>query len=194
MTWTIDRIKSLKTAEIIQLRANAHQRGHQDIVALCDEALATRPKAASRGKTKRQNELDGRPLVSRSKAFEMRGVKLRNTRWSWGGIRDSDGTVVFTVWANDIEKTDGTYRYLLFGPDRGGNRPWADTPGGKERLEHCKLAISQGEGEGLLIYGERRGWDLPLEEASKVTGADPHKVLRFKVHRDGEEYWATWGP
>ncbi|MGQ0511528.1 MAG: hypothetical protein ACT4P9_13040 [Betaproteobacteria bacterium] len=192
MSWTKVRIEALKAAEIRNLRANAHARGSQEVVALCDEVLVGRPKERTRGKAKRQHELDGRRLVSRSRAFEMRGVKLRNPRWSWGGIRESDGMVVFTVWATDVERAGDTNKYLLFGPDRGGDRPWSDSAGGKERLRHCEMAASSDEAEGILIYGERRGRDVPLEEVSKVTGADPQKVLRFKVHRHGEEYWAVW--
>ncbi len=192
MEWTKNRIEALQTSEVRQLRTNANARGNQEVVAMCDEVLVGRPPVRKPRKAKRQRELDGRPLVSRTKAFEMRGVKLRNTRWSWGGIRESDGSIVFTVWASDIEKTGGTCRYMLFGPDRGGDRPWSDTAGGKERLAHCRIAVQRGEAEGLLIYGERRGTDIPLDDVSKVTGADPQTVLRFRVERRGEEYWAVW--
>jgi len=190
--WTKARVDALKTEDVQQLRANAEARGNGDVVALCDEVLRERPATNIRRKITRQHELDGRPLVSRGKAFEMRGVKLHNPRWSWGGVRASDGVVVFTLWAADVETKGSTRRYMLFGPDRGGDRPWADTPGGKERLEHCRAALLRGNAEGLLIYGERRGRDLPLEEASHVSGADPYTVLRFRVERHGEEYWAVW--
>src|ERR1051325_1060378 len=139
MTWTKERISALKTLDVQQLRLNAEIRGNSDIASLCDEVLASRPLAGGKRKAKRQHELDGRPLVSRSKAFQMRGVKLRNPRWSWGGMRESDGIVVFTIWKNDIEKNGDTCRYELWGPNRGGNRPWSETPGGRERLEHCRI-------------------------------------------------------
>mgnify|MGYP000020474020 CR=1 FL=1 len=191
--WTKEKIAALPAKDIQQLRENALKRGSGDIVALCDEVLGSRPRPATRGRSTRQRELDGRPLVSRSKAFEMRGVKLHNPRWSWGGVRQSDGMVVFTVWAQDVEKADGARSYRLFGPSRGGDELWVDRPGGKERLQHCRLALERGEGEGLLIYGERRGQDVPFEEASRVSGADPYTTLRFKVEQRGEEYWAVWG-
>jgi len=81
---------------------------------------------------------------------------------------------------------------MLWGPNRGGDRPWSDSHGGRERLNQCQLASEKGAAEGVLIYGERRGGDLSIDEASKVTGADPHKVLRFHVHKEGDEYWAVW--
>lgn len=191
--WTKERVAALDTAAIRQLRANAANIGEDQIAALCDEALASRPRSSGARRTavKRESR-NGPQLVSRGKAFEMRGVKLHNPRWSWGGIRQADGTVVFTVWAKDIGAAGDTRKYMLFGPDRGGQRPWSDTPGGKERLRHCQLALSAGEAEGVLIYGERRGEDLPLDEVSRVSGADPHTVLRFRVVQEGDEFWAVW--
>jgi hypothetical protein len=47
--------------------------------------------------------------VGKTKAFAMRGGTLKNTRWSWGGIRPSDGVVVFTVWQDEIEDTASGY-------------------------------------------------------------------------------------
>jgi hypothetical protein len=192
MPWTKERIAELKSAEVRQLRTNAERLREHEVVALCDDVLSGRPKKSAPRKIKRQHELDARPLVSRSKAFEMRGVKLHNPRWSWGGIRPTDGTVVFTVWANEIQKDDNSCRYLLWAPNRDGSSPWSDRPGGKERLKHCQLALAHGSGEGVLIYGATSGLDVPPEEASTVTGADPNTVLRFEVRLEGEEYWAVW--
>src|SRR5688572_29398684 len=102
MIWTKERIAALNTAEIRQLRANAEKLLAHTVVSLCDDALSTRPKRSAARRAKRQHELDGRPLVSRKKAFEMQGVALRNPRWSWGGVRSADGTVVFTIWASEM--------------------------------------------------------------------------------------------
>lgn len=190
--WTKERVAALSAAEIRQLRANAERLGEQEVLVLCDEALRVRPHSTSRKEVKRQHEMDGRPLVSRKKAFELRGVTLRNPRWSWGGVR-TDGTVVFTIWANEMQVSGGNTRYLLWAPNRGGDKPWSDTPGGRERLEHCRLALTRGEAEGVLIYGQTQGGDLPMGEASRVSGADPNKVLRFTVKLEGEEYWGIWG-
>jgi hypothetical protein len=194
MAWTKERIAQLTTEEVRQLRVNAQRLGEREVLAMCDELLRTRPRGTSGRKVRRQKELDGRPLVSRKKAFEMRGVTLRNPRWSWGGIRSADGTVVLTIWANEIQPGNGVSRYMLWGPNRGGSQPWSDTPGGRERLEHCRLAVERGgEAEGVLIYGQTQGHDLPIGEASRVSGADPNKILRLKVQLEGDEYWATWG-
>lgn len=192
MNWTIEKVKALKPADIRQLRANAESRGIAEIVSLCDEALRslaqTRP---SRHSGRPRPASDGRPLVSRSKAFELRGVPLRNPRWSWGGIRN-DGSIVLTIWAKDIEVEGNRRRYLLYGQSSSGDRLLASTPGGRERLAHCEAALARGEAEGLLVYGERRGQDLPPDEPSRISGADPYTMLRFRVEKDGDKYWAVW--
>jgi hypothetical protein len=79
------------------------------------------------------------------------------------------------------------------GPIAVGNDLGPILRGGKERLKHCQLALARGEAEGLLIYGARRGQDVPLDEVSRVTGADPQTVLRFCVEQRDDEYWAVWG-
>ena len=193
MDWTKDRIEPLTTAEVRQLRANAETLGKVDVLALCDEVLSQRPKRALGHRAGRTRSRDDRHLVSRSKALETRGVILRNPSWSWGGVRRSDGAVIMTIWADDIQSSDGTCSCLLWAPNVKGSRPWSDKPGGRERLEHCRLALALGTAEGLLVYGERLEGKLPEDKASTVHGADPTTVLRFRVVRRGEEFWATWG-
>ena len=193
MDWTEDRIEPLSTAEVRQLRANAGALGKQDVVALCDGVLRHRPKGGGERHGGHTPVRDGRHLVSRSKAFEMRGVLLQDPTSSRGGVRRSDGTVVMTIWADDIRTADGTCSYLLWAPNVNGSRPWSDKPGGKERLEHCRRAVAHGAAEGLLVYGERLEGELPEDKASTVHGTDPNTVLRVLVTQRGEEFWATWG-
>jgi len=191
MKWNEEKIKKLAPSEVRQLKDNAERRGRDDVVRMCEFVLADRQKFHVESKTKAKKR-NGSRLVSRSKAFEMRGVTLRNKRWSWGGVRESDGAVVLTMWADSIVRQDGNSRYLLWAANTDGSRPWSDNAGGKERLRHCKLALEQGEAEGILIYGERRGKDLPPESSSKVHGADGATVIRFRVEQDGNEFWAVW--
>jgi hypothetical protein len=146
--------------------------------------------AARGGATAAKN---GRHLVSRSRAFEARGVFLQDTRGSWSGVRKSDGMVVMTIWAKSVESGDGACSYLLWAPNVDGSRPWSDKAAGKERLEHCRLALKQGGAEGLLVYGERLEGHLPEDKARTVQGVDPETVLRFKIEARGDEYWAVWG-
>jgi hypothetical protein len=190
--WTRERILQLGRQEIEQLRTNAETLGESAVAELCAEVLKSVPKrAAARGVAALAK--NGRHLISRSRAFEARGVFLQDTRGSWSGVRKSDGTVVMTIWAKSVESDDGTCSYLLWAPNVAGSRPWSDRAAGQERLEHCRLAIKQGGAEGLLVYGERLEGHLPEERARTVQGVDPETVLRFKVEARGEEYWAVWG-
>ena len=190
--WTRDRIESLSTLEVRQLGANATRLAETELAALCDEVLDARPhghppvrKVAARG--------EGRRLVSRAHALGLRGVTLRNQGWSRGGVRQGDGTVVFALWADDVQAADGVSHYLLWAPNVDGSRPWSDTPGGQERLEHCRLAAEGAAAEGLLVYGERLEGSLPDDKALSVRGADPHAVLTLRVEQRAGEYWASWG-
>jgi len=47
LDWTKDRIQTLTKPEVKQLRANAERLHEPEVVALCDEVLSGRPKAAA---------------------------------------------------------------------------------------------------------------------------------------------------
>lgn len=149
--WTKERIEKLSPGEIKSLRKNAGERGAEDVVALCDEVFSAKFKAAA-ARARREAPPKRHPrLVSRKKAMELRGVTLRNPRWSWGAIRPTDGMAVLTIWGDEIGETASGFESLLWGPNVDGSRPWSDSAGGRERLEHCRIAAAMGEGEGLLV-------------------------------------------
>ena len=191
--WTRERVERLRKPEIEQLRDNAGALGAQDVVVLCEEALRTLPKGGARGAKGTRQPKRPRRLISRIRAFEARGVFLQDARMSWGGVRKSDGAVVLGLWADAIESDDGSCRYLLWAPNAAGSRPWSDKAGGRERLEHCKLALEKGHAEALLVYGDRLEGYLPEDRTRSVHGVDPETVVPLKVERRGEEYWAVWG-
>jgi len=130
--------------------------------------------------------------VTRRNAFEPRGVML-SAPSSWGGIRPSDGTVVMSIWKDDIRSDNGVCRYLLWAPNQEGSRPWSDKPDGRERLEHCRLACERGSAEALLVYGEPLAGHIPEDRAATVSGIDPSVVLHIEVVLRDREYWAVWG-
>jgi hypothetical protein len=190
--WTIERIAKLAQREVSQLRTNAHALGKAQVVALCDEILQRSPAVDLATRRAQHRKAKGVRLVSRRNAFESRGVMLRALS-SWGGIRPSDGTVVFSLWKDDIRSERGLCSYLLWASNDKGARPWSDKPGGHERLEHCRQACEHGFAEALLVYGERLEGYLPEDRAASVTGIDPAVVLRVEVVLRGREYWAVWG-
>ena len=193
VAWTRERVDNLSKQEIQQLRTNAGNLGEQDVVALCDDALRALPKGGGKRDLALAKNGKARRLISRGKAFEARGVHLDDARGSWGGVRGSDGVVVMSLWADEVKSRDGACNYLLWAPNVDGTRPWSDTPSGQERLKHCQLALAGAGAEGLLVFGERLDGHLPEEKARSVHGIDPETVLRFKVEKQGDEYWAVWG-
>ncbi len=188
--WTRERIEALGTADVRQLRANAEKLSEPGIVGWCDEILQGRPKTGAGSKARPKST---RKLISRSKAFELRGVYLQDPGWSRGGVRKADGMVVVTIWAGDVRAADGGCSYLLWSPNVAGSCTWSDTPGGKERLEHCRLALERGEAEGLLVHGSRIEGSLPDDKAQSIDGVDPEVVVRMHVEMRGKEFWGTWG-
>jgi hypothetical protein len=190
--WTIERIARLAQREVMQLRSNAHTLGEAEIVVLCDKVLLLeRPQVLAEQAGRRLKAKHPR-LVTRRAAFETRGVTLRVLS-SWGGIRASDGTVVMSIWKDDIQSESGLCRYLLWAPNVKGSRPWSDKPGGQERLEHCRQACERGSAEALLVYGEPLAGHIPEDRAATVSGVDPSVVLHIEVVLRGREYWAVWG-
>jgi hypothetical protein len=192
-SWTKERVDRLSKQEIQSLRANADSLGATEVIALCDEALLGSPKSGNGKRGAPAVNAQARRLISRIKAFGARGVHLHDARASWGGVRKSDRMVVMSLWADAVQSRDGGCGYLLWAPNVGGARPWSDTPSGRERLKHCQLGLERDRIEGLLVYGEALDGFLPEDKARSVHGVDPETVLRFKVEKHGEEYWAVWG-
>ena len=189
--WDRESVGSLSVDELRQLRANALRLGADEVAGLCDSALAAHAPQALSGASSPRRE--NPKLIPRRSAFRMRGVHLNAGMSSWGGVRQSDGAVVFSLWADDVRSENGGCSYLLWAPNKARARPWSDTPAGRERLEHCKLAVEKGEAEGFLVHGVRLDGVLPEERAHSVEGADPDIVIRFQVVQRGAEYWALWG-
>jgi hypothetical protein len=191
--WTLERIEQMTVQEIKQLRENAERLNQTQVAAWCSEALRG---GSSRARSRAGGQSGGtkaRRLIARARAFEARGVSLQDRSTSWGGLRKSDGAVVMALWAEGIESADGGCRYLLWAPNVDGSRPWSDQPAGRERLEHCKRAMTQGQAEGLLVYGERLTGHIPEDKAYAVHGVDPETVVVFRVEQHDTEFWAYWG-
>jgi len=177
--WSKEQIDRLSTPELRTLLENAKRLKEPEVAALCNELLDARPRGHPQPRRNRHAP-KASSLVTRGKAFESHGVIPRNRIWSRGGVR-TDGAVLLTVRADEVQKTGGSESYLLWAPNVDDSRPWSDTPGGKERLEHCRLALERGAAEGLLLYG-------------KADRVDPKTVLKLRVEKRGDEYWATCVP
>jgi hypothetical protein len=178
--WSRERIDKLSTAELRALLINAERLKETEVAALCNEILNARPRGHAPARRDKRG-LPAHALVTRTKAFEMHGVSPRNRTWSRGGVR-TDGAVVLALRVDEVQPAGSGKACLLWGPNVAGSRPWSDSPGGQERLEHCRMALERGAAEGLLIYG------------AKTDRVDAQTVLKLQVEKRDDEYWATWIP
>jgi len=191
--WPRERVRLLGRAELEQLQANALTLAEPELAARCAEVLADLPArgpSSSRAPSTVKSQMR---LISRSRAFEARGIWTQAARASWSGVRNVDGMVVFALWAESIESREGGCCCLLWAPNAEGSRPWSDTLAGRDRLEHCKAAMARGDAEGFLVQGERLTGRLPEDRAKTVLGVDAEIVIHFRVERRGSEYWGVWG-
>jgi len=189
--WTREKIEPMTTLEIRQLLANAERLGEPGIAALCDEVLGERPRGrAVERKPTRKRAMSG--LATRNAALGARGVVPKNRNWSRSGVREGDGAVVLTLWAEDVQRSNHHAECLLWAPNVDGARPWSDTRAGQERLAHCRLALARSDTEGLLAYGVRIEGTLPEEKVLHLDGLDVESVVTLRVEQRGEEFWAVW--
>lgn len=180
--WSREQLDKLTTPELRALLVNAERLKEAEVAALCNELLDARPRGRPPVRRDKQSG-SGRRLITRGKAFEKHGVVPASRVWSRGGMR-ADGAVVFILRADEAHKTDGKESYLLWAPNTGNSHPWSDTAGGKERLQHCRLALERGVAEGLLTYGS----------GSTAELVDAGQLLSLGIEKRGEEYWASCGP
>lgn len=188
--WTRERIEQLSTDELRLLHANALRLDEAALASLCDEVLGTRPRGRLVERRPSRKRIQ-HGLVSRLAALGLRGVTPRNRTWSRGGVRAGDGVVVFVLWAEDGRYLGGHSEHLLWSPNTGGARAWSDSPGGQERLEHCREALGRGMAEGLLAYGVRLEGTPPEEKVLHLDGVDPANLLDLRVEQRGEEFWGV---
>jgi hypothetical protein len=191
--WTRERLDQLGKQELQNLRANADRLGESELTALCDELLKQRPARGPKSSGAAAPRKRSQKLLSRSAAFGARGVFLQDPKTSWSGIRKVDGAVVVAIWQAAIQTADGGCSCLLWAPNIDGARAWSDSAAGRERLEHCKLAMQRRGAEGLLVQGEPLEGRLPEDRARTVLGIDAETTINFKVELRGDEYWAIWG-
>src|SRR2546425_2852376 len=143
--WTLERIAQLSKRDIEQLRINAETLGEAEVVALCAQALKPRPGSKAKAGQ----------LISRTKAFEARGVSLQAARSSWSGVRRSDGAVVMCLWAGAGESSSGGCSHPLWGAHLRGAPPPAGKAARPERAPAFPAPPPRRGGAGAA--GFRRG-------------------------------------
>ena len=84
--------------------------------------------------------------MSISEFFKSRlGVKLKNTRWSWGASNPDTKQVFLRVWDDDFKRIDGLKHIRILGTDWGGS-----SQGYPERKRHIEELRKGSEGYGVI--------------------------------------------
>ena len=115
----------------------------------------------------------------RPRAFLAHGVTLKFPAFSSSGVREGDGTVVFSIEASDVRMDQSGYCSVLWMPARTEGAGTLERASNDERLQHCLLALRNGRGEGFVL-------DERCETQAEV-------LLDLRILVSGEKYWARWG-
>lgn len=75
--------------------------------------------------------------MNQTELFKYLGAPLHNNRWSWGGVRPTDGAIVLRVWQDQKRKIDGKWYMELTSHRRYLKNP--SDSGYAERLRHVEL-------------------------------------------------------
>lgn len=78
--------------------------------------------------------------MTHTQLFKKLGAALRNVRWSWGAVRESDGAVFLLVWQDRIKPIDGKQYVQVSHRAKYADNP--DNRGHVERQQHIALIMS----------------------------------------------------
>ena len=114
--------------------------------------------------------------MSISDFFENRlGVKLKNTRWSWGASNLDTKQVFLRVWDDEFPIIDGVEHIKILGKDWVGS-----SSGFPERKRHIEELRKGAEGYGVLCTAK----DLHTSGSRKIKKFDHEMLLRFGKIKD----------
>ena len=109
--------------------------------------------------------------MSISDLFENKlGVKLKNTRWSWGASNPDTKQVFLRVWDDDFQSIDGLEHIRILGKDWVG-----PSHGFPERIRHIEELRKGSEGYGVLCTAE----DSDPSDARRIKTFDHNTLLQF---------------
>ena len=102
--------------------------------------------------------------MSLTQHFKKIGAPLKNSRWSWGSVRESDGAVFLRVWQDQKIRRDGkSYMMITHHQAYAANE---SSPGCRERIRQVELAKT-----GHTVY--------MIACIVKDTDERPRKIERF---------------
>jgi hypothetical protein len=116
--------------------------------------------------------------------FELLGAPLRNSRWSWGAVRERDGVVFLRVWDDQVELIDGVRVVLVYKHIEGYR-----SPGIPERLRQLDLVR-----EGAICFLVFCSADDPNHEPRSIAAFNVRYLNRGgRVIVSGGDTWIEVG-
>jgi hypothetical protein len=129
--------------------------------------------------------------MNRSTIYKTLKAPLHNTRWSWGSTRN-DGTVILTVWDDEIKKIDGEWAACVFRADNLTPNFWnlEGRPGLNERKEHLEKIR-----EGAPCYMVKVTAESTVAEVRKIIHIDDDLLVGNELVTDdrGDTYLTYTG-
>ena len=119
--------------------------------------------------------------MSITKFFERLGAPMKNQRWSWGSIRESDGAVFLKVW-KDQQICEHRVRMVRL-THHGAYSDHQNPLGYNERLKHVERV--HGGSPCYLIMCRAKD---PNASPRKMRNYDPNKIFvgGKLIERDGD--------
>lgn len=119
--------------------------------------------------------------VSFSAFCKSLGFPLKNVRWSWCALHESESQALFTVWDNEIEPDGSTY---LFWDGNDERR----TDHGRREL---KRMLDDALDNELVVYGIKCAPTYPLTSPRKRSSFDRNVLLVLSLRREGRDIRGT---
>jgi hypothetical protein len=108
---------------------------------------------------------------------------LRNSRWSWGAVREVDGAVFLRVWQDEKIKRDSSWYMRLTAHKFFAGK--ADNLGWQERQEHVRLV--QGGAPCYMVMCEAVE---PTASVREIRSFDDHDVfIGRKMVEHEDDFW-----
>ncbi|MGN6268295.1 MAG: hypothetical protein ACTHM0_00195 [Sphingomonas sp.] len=125
-----------------------------------------------------------------TEAFDCFGARAANVRWGWAAQNPVDGTIVVTMWADQIRRDGATLLYST-GPKADLDQ-WVRRPGNADRkkklqyaLDHCggrfRAVIVEAVDPAAGTRATKKRYRADLDLVMQIDSFDP-ATGEFSAH------------
>ena len=114
-----------------------------------------------------------------TEAFDCFGARATNVRWGWAAQNPDDGTVVVTMWTDQMTRDGETLRYST-GP-ASEIAQWVRRPGNRDRKKKLQYALDHlgGRFRAVIVEAVHSGADV--RTTRKRYRADLDLVMKIET-------------